>query len=423
MGMGCIAKGIAYSLVTIVAGCASADSAKETESQRLQRWTDAIEQNERQQEYWPEFKKIEYLPDLRSYARKYNTLAHDILDTEKEFGSVPADYKYLDDLIDKAKKRIHAKRDCSYKDAIDTLSEIDLILRENRFTFEETEFLNQALKKGTFDCDTSAFLYLAIAESMDLPLFYVVTTHHAFVRWEFGDGKHINWETNVSANSRVGRFSNEKPDSKYLDDLKKEGIAKEADKYLWLKSLDKKQALASVYLNNALKYKFGRENLEKAIEFFTKSIELCPREEVYVLRCGAFKDAGNLEKSLEDCNKLIELSPQDKGYLEIRDALLRQIEAKNIAKELAESQKRLDELQKRGEQERAESERERAQELEDKIKEMNEAQNTAAPEQSTGQYSGNAQNISYSTLYFALAGAFAAALLLSIFLDKKERKA
>lgn len=54
------------------------------------------------------------------------------------------------------------------------------------------------------DCDTVSFLYLSVAERLQLPLFLVVIPSrdrrpgHAFVRWREGT-RHLNWETTDAA--------------------------------------------------------------------------------------------------------------------------------------------------------------------------------------------------------------------------------
>jgi len=69
-------------------------------------------------------------------------------------------------------------------------------------TQERLEFLaaNPQLDDWyTFDCDTSAFIYMSVAEKMNLPLSFVEVPQHNFVRWHLKSGLHINWDTN-SAN-------------------------------------------------------------------------------------------------------------------------------------------------------------------------------------------------------------------------------
>lgn len=47
-----------------------------------------------------------------------------------------------------------------------------------------------------FDCDTGSFLYMAVAERVELPLRFVEIPHHNFVRWVAADGTTLNWDVN-----------------------------------------------------------------------------------------------------------------------------------------------------------------------------------------------------------------------------------
>ncbi|PZR29018.1 MAG: hypothetical protein DI535_04740 [Citrobacter freundii] len=44
------------------------------------------------------------------------------------------------------------------------------------------------------DCDLYCFIYLGIAEMNSLPLTMIELPEHNFIRWNFEDGKYINWE-------------------------------------------------------------------------------------------------------------------------------------------------------------------------------------------------------------------------------------
>ncbi|MHA4811894.1 tetratricopeptide repeat protein [Flavitalea flava] len=44
------------------------------------------------------------------------------------------------------------------------------------------------------DCDLYCFIYLGIAEMNGLPLTMIELPEHNFIRWNFEDGGHINWE-------------------------------------------------------------------------------------------------------------------------------------------------------------------------------------------------------------------------------------
>ena len=69
------------------------------------------------------------------------------------------------------------------------------------------------------------------------------------------------------------------------------------------------------YNNRALAYG-AQGNLERAIEDYTRAIELEPNSPLaYSNRGGAYQKQGNLERAIEDCTKAIELEPNnDQAY-------------------------------------------------------------------------------------------------------------
>jgi tetratricopeptide (TPR) repeat protein len=51
-------------------------------------------------------------------------------------------------------------------------------------------------------------------------------------------------------------------------------------------------------------------NLERAIELYTKSIELSPTAEAYTFRGWAFSHLGRIDDALAECSKAIEVDPE-----------------------------------------------------------------------------------------------------------------
>lgn len=54
------------------------------------------------------------------------------------------------------------------------------------------------------DCDTSAFIYLSVAEALSLPVHLVDTepvsgTGHNYLRWVDASGEFLDWDTNGRA--------------------------------------------------------------------------------------------------------------------------------------------------------------------------------------------------------------------------------
>jgi tetratricopeptide (TPR) repeat protein len=172
-----------------------------------------------------------------TYERRYNTIAHTLLDDEVGAGDVtPAMYAILDSLIDEAKESLPPYQAGSPVDqeaafARDVLPRIDCILlrhgfvypgkglvqllsdglaptqyddpdalaelREQRHNVRRAAFI-KARGPGPFyvvDCDIASFIFLAIGEVMHYPIHLVDLPTHNFVRWDIGSGKSVNYET------------------------------------------------------------------------------------------------------------------------------------------------------------------------------------------------------------------------------------
>ena len=65
-------------------------------------------------------------------------------------------------------------------------------------TESDVKFLNQALKTGVFDCDTSSLIYKAVGDITGVPLEIVVentaTGEHIFVRCRLDNHEYLYWE-------------------------------------------------------------------------------------------------------------------------------------------------------------------------------------------------------------------------------------
>ena len=154
----------------------------------------------------------------QDYQRKHYTIAHRIL----EFESIACDvtdahYIILDRLIDKAidlVKYDSTETDIAAREsqAVQALKTISKILDDFGFRLRvPTQNLCAALTPQDggegkeyfpYDCDTSSFIYLGIADKLGLPLSLIEvrnvgkTANHNFVRWEVGGGIHVDWDTN-----------------------------------------------------------------------------------------------------------------------------------------------------------------------------------------------------------------------------------
>jgi Tfp pilus assembly protein PilF len=52
-----------------------------------------------------------------------------------------------------------------------------------------------------------------------------------------------------------------------------------------------------------------RNDLEGAIDFYTKSIQLCPTAEAYTFRGWAYEGLGRIDDAIAECRKAIEVDP------------------------------------------------------------------------------------------------------------------
>jgi hypothetical protein len=171
------------------------------------------------------------------YPRRYNTIAHSFLDTERDVGPVSAsEYAVLDAILDEARSRLKpiptGLDNVAYRRfAVESLKTIDCILVSRGFVYPGiglVQLLSDALDPTMFsdatyyralltsphnagrttfidqrrpgpyyvvDCDTASYLYLAVAEIMQYPLAMVQMPLHNFIRWLLPGGGYIDFET------------------------------------------------------------------------------------------------------------------------------------------------------------------------------------------------------------------------------------
>lgn len=154
-----------------------------------------------------------------AYQRKYDTIAHSLLDNERPTGQVtPQMYAILDSVIDQVRAELppypdHPTPAEAQSYGRRALPVIDCVLTANGFVWgehtvlllsdgltlthaEDThEYLTGDLRRNRLvkarashdyyavDCDTAAFIYLGVADALHLPVAFVVIPTHAFVRW------------------------------------------------------------------------------------------------------------------------------------------------------------------------------------------------------------------------------------------------
>ena len=136
---------------------------------------------------------------------EFDTLGHRLLRLEAAVEPVPAQtYRLLDRILGLARERLGTSAVSDRRGAARTLREVGRLLHELGFRYRgEVHSLAEALaplearsRIRRFDCDTGSFIYLSIAEELDLPLTLVEIPDHNFVRWRLPDGGHLDWDTN-----------------------------------------------------------------------------------------------------------------------------------------------------------------------------------------------------------------------------------
>ncbi|NWE29563.1 hypothetical protein [Pseudomonas gingeri] len=161
------------------------------------------------------------LPTARTYEPRHRGLGYEILMLESDACFVPDEsFRLLDSLIDQARDSLAARPGAKadwQAQARATFTVAGATLVDNGFQlYVPTETLGDALASRTLpgggrhiaDCDTSAFLYLSVAESLSLPMSLVEMRlpdgeSHNYLRWTPRHGPAMDWDTNGRAQCRT----------------------------------------------------------------------------------------------------------------------------------------------------------------------------------------------------------------------------
>lgn len=148
-----------------------------------------------------------------SYAQNYQTIGHRILEIEAETLDTPDVATELNRLIFAAESKIKAENLIDIPDeeerAEKIFESITQTLRDNSYTHRPGIFpgtLSEVLSSPSrlFDCDTGSFIFLSVADVLDLPISMVevesdgsdLFTDHNFVRWTLANGNTVDWDPN-----------------------------------------------------------------------------------------------------------------------------------------------------------------------------------------------------------------------------------
>lgn len=237
-------------------------------------------------------------------------IGHAILEIESRAGALPSDERILErvilSVVMKLKQEgLAPKERYSIGDAPEIFLAIQRHLRDGvKLKIAKTNdaqlYFLRALRDNYWDCDTLSFLYIAIGESLKLPIHAVVAPGHVFVRWE-GVGWQYNWDPRSG-----GSYS----DRHYLvtNDIAKESV----ERGFFLTSLSRTETMGIVFFN--LSYgivdKGTKEECTRALPELVRAIALWPKNAyAYDLRSWCWLIQEEPKKALEDADCALELEP------------------------------------------------------------------------------------------------------------------
>lgn len=237
-------------------------------------------------------------PGPAVYTGEPKTIAHDILDLEKDFGAGEKHRAAVNRLIGKAMARLSPARSYTTEEALRTLRAIDALLKEEGYTTANNLLLCRGLERKKIDCDNYCALYIAVAEVLKIPLIPVYAPNHSFLRFCFDDGTYLNWEPTRSRHD---------PDAYYVSAL---GIPAESIRTgVYMKGLTRKEFIGVEY-NNIGAHLMAERRYGESVPCFSAAIKLYPRfSSAYHNRGTAHYAARRLDEALADLARANELDP------------------------------------------------------------------------------------------------------------------
>jgi tetratricopeptide (TPR) repeat protein len=278
--------------------------------------------------------------------RKYDTVAHRVLDIDAGEAPVPAArYAMLDDIIDDVKARVTydptiKEAEAQRRQASLILDTIDDVLTDHNFLYPPGDYdvtsLRSALAPQTFDrgtlegllrvdvnrrrkaharahaaepfyivdCDISSFIYAGVADALGFELRLVDLPDHMFVRWELPDGSHLNWDTNDAAVV---------PDEEYAGDYALNKRLR--SQRVYLSSMTGREAEGFAYYLRATRFEL-RDQEERAIADLEKAHELYPQstqaksELAWLYATVPGIDAARRKAAIELAKSAVDLEPK-----------------------------------------------------------------------------------------------------------------
>lgn len=226
------------------------------------------------------------------------TIAHDFLDMEKILGAGASHHAAVDALVGIAALRLPLRDRYSPDEALKVLQAIHALLLDQGFTFRNNLLLFRGIERKEIDCDNYCALYIAIAESLKIPLVPVYAPNHSFLRFYFPDGSYLNWEPTQ------GRT---RSDDWYVKTL---GIAEASVRRgVYLKTLERREFLAVEY-NTIGAYLMTQGKFADALAYFGAAIDLYPAfASAWHNRGSSYYAVRRLDEALADLLKANELDP------------------------------------------------------------------------------------------------------------------
>ncbi|MBW2997760.1 tetratricopeptide repeat protein [Candidatus Woesearchaeota archaeon] len=267
------------------------------------------------------------------YTQKYCTNAHERLDMEKDFieeDSRAAEeyFAFLDlSVIDGVRKKVGNRarlagwsnlEKCGKHSAREIMKTIDNFFEDEGFTRTESDvpLLSQALKAKTFDCDTGVFVYLALAEVMDIPLVAVrepgneIGEEHIYLRWRFSKKEYLEWEP-LKGEKKLLSNRKRRINDFYIRNRFKGSVKTAIKNGVYLADLKPQEIIAMHYTFVGKAWR-EKGNLEKAVEHLDKAYSLNPGDHVISTNRGiTYIKKGNFDAAIENFNAAIRSHP---GY-------------------------------------------------------------------------------------------------------------
>jgi len=251
---------------------------------------------------------------IKEYRESIFKLENEIRENNKKIKEGSALKKLIQEFISEDSKKLEIIKENAERDIV--LRAISIVLETKGFKRVKSVFnFHEELQTKEFDCDTGAFIYLSVGEALNYPIRLVLSPHHTFVRWD-KDMKHnflnedpqnetdLNWE--VEGYSLSDKIYTEKKEGLFYSQISKGFLSKSC----YMKTLSNKEALAVAFdrLGRTYEKKYdvshNKDELYKAIEAFTKAIELLPNWDLpYDGRSMVLSRLGKQEEAKNDNEK------------------------------------------------------------------------------------------------------------------------